>query len=114
MRISHAKRVRQEAVMSNSRYYLVGENDVWMVQANDTETGQHESSSRVPTLAITAAQRLAMRGEFAHVCVLDDYGRLRCKWSYHPNCLRRLSLPHRIEDLRIIQVVENKEYSLSD
>jgi hypothetical protein len=24
-----------------------------------------------------------MRGERAHVCMLDDDGRLRCKWSYN-------------------------------
>jgi len=76
--------------MLNSRYYVVGNTDVWMVEVNGTDTGQHKSSSGATLLAVTAAQRLAMRGEPAHVCVLDEDGRLRCKWSYNPNRLRHL------------------------
>jgi hypothetical protein len=30
-----------------------------------------------------------MQGERAHVCVLDDDGRLRCKWSYNHRRVRR-------------------------
>ena len=29
--------------MSNSRYYVVGNNDVWMIQFKDTENGQYKS-----------------------------------------------------------------------
>jgi hypothetical protein len=36
-----------------------------------------------PSFAITAAQKLGMQGERAHVCMLDDDGRLRCEWSYN-------------------------------
>jgi hypothetical protein len=63
--------------MSNCRYYIVGNNDMWMIQLKDTENGNDATS-----LAIAAAQKLGMRGERAHVCMLDDDGRLRCKWSY--------------------------------
>jgi hypothetical protein len=31
--------------MSNSRYYIVGNNDVWMIQFKDTENGQYKSSN---------------------------------------------------------------------
>jgi hypothetical protein len=58
-------------------YYIVGNNDVWMIQ--DAE----KSSNEATLFAIAAAQKLAMRGERAHVCMLDDDGRLRCKWSYN-------------------------------
>jgi hypothetical protein len=67
--------------MSYSRYYIVGNDDVWMVQFKDTENGQCKSNNKVASFAIAAAQKLGMRGERAHVCVLDDGGRLRCKWS---------------------------------
>jgi hypothetical protein len=57
--------------MSNSQYYIVGNNEVWMIRF------------KAISVAIAAAQKLGMRGERAHVCVLDDDGRLRCKWSYN-------------------------------
>jgi hypothetical protein len=69
--------------MLNSQYYVVGNNDVWMIQSKDTEHGQYESSKEAASIAIAAAQKLTMRGEHAHVWVLDDDGRLRCRWSYN-------------------------------
>lgn len=79
--------------MSNSRYYVVGNNDVWMVQCNDTENDRCNSSSETALFAIASAQKLGMRGERAYVCVLDDDGRLRCKWSYNRDRrLRRSTL----------------------
>jgi hypothetical protein len=76
------KSVLQKQTMSNSRYCVVGNNDVWMIQFQDTENDQYTSSNKVASLAIAAAQKLGMRGERAHVCVLDDDGGFRCKWSY--------------------------------
>jgi hypothetical protein len=70
--------------MSMSQYYVVGNNDVWMIQFKDTENGQYRSSNEVASFAIATAQELGMRGERAHVCVLDGDGRLRRKWSYYP------------------------------
>jgi hypothetical protein len=67
--------------MSNSRYYVVGNQDVWVVQYNDMND-RCQSSGEAALIAIAAAQKLGMRGERAHVCALDDNGRLQCKWSY--------------------------------
>jgi hypothetical protein len=67
--------------MSNSRYYIVGNNDVWMIQFKNTENGQYQSSNEATSFAIAVAQALGTRGEHAHVCVFDDDGHLRCKWS---------------------------------
>ena len=69
--------------MSNSRYYIVGNNDVWVIQFKDAENGQYKSNNDSAAFAIAAAQKLGMGGERAHVCVLDGDGRLRCKWSYN-------------------------------
>ena len=77
--------------MSNSRYYIVGNNDVWMIQFKDTENGHYKSSNELASFAIAAAQKLGMRGERAHVCVLDDYGHLRCKWTYNRDGHRGLA-----------------------
>jgi hypothetical protein len=79
--------------MSNSRYYIVGNNDVWMIQLKDAGNGRYKSSNEAVSFAIAAAQKLGIRGEHAHVCILDDDGRLRCKWSYNRDRhLRRRSL----------------------
>ena len=68
--------------MSTSQYYIVGNNDVWMIQFKNTEDGQYKSGNKGTSLAIAIAQKLGMRGERTHVCVLDGDGRLRCKWSW--------------------------------
>jgi hypothetical protein len=79
--------------MSNSRYYIVGNNDVWVIQFKDAENSQYKSNNESAAFAIAAAQKLGMRGERAHVCMLDDGGRLRCKWSYNRDRhLRRSAL----------------------
>ena len=69
--------------MSNSQYYIVGNNDVWMIQLRNPENDRYKSSNEAMSLAIAAAQKLGTRGEHAHVCVLDDDGHLRCRWSYN-------------------------------
>jgi hypothetical protein len=65
----------------SARYYIVGNNDVWMIQFKNADNGQYKSSYEATSFAIAAAQTLGTRGEHAHVCVFDDDGRLRCKWS---------------------------------
>jgi hypothetical protein len=49
-----------------------------MIQFKETEN-RPKSNNEAISFAIAAAQKLGMRGERAHVCVLDDDGRLRCK-----------------------------------
>jgi hypothetical protein len=63
------------------------------IQFKDTENGQYKSSNQAASFAIAAAQKLGMRGDRAHVCVLDGDGCLRCKWSYNRDRhLRRSTL----------------------
>ena len=79
--------------MPNSRYYIVGSNDAWMIQLKGTDSSQNISTKEATSFAIAAAQKIGMRGEHAHICVLDDDGRLRCKWSYNRDRhLRRTTL----------------------
>jgi hypothetical protein len=77
------KSALEEEAMSTSQYYIVGNNDVWMLQVKDTENGQYKNSNEAISFAIATAQKLGSRGERAYVCVLDGDGRLRCKWSYN-------------------------------
>ena len=57
--------------MSNYRYYVVGDCDMWCIEYPPRERAQCTSRSIVIAFAIDAAQKLGMRGERAHVCVLD-------------------------------------------
>ena len=65
--------------MSNYRYYVVGDCDMWCIKYPPRERAQCTSRSIVIAFAIDAAQKLGMRGERAHVCVLDRAGCLRSK-----------------------------------
>jgi hypothetical protein len=68
--------------MSNSRYYVVSDHDVWVVQCASTERAKSISRDKAMRFAMCAAQMLGMRGERAYVCALDDYGRFRTRWTY--------------------------------
>jgi hypothetical protein len=73
--------------MSDARYYIVGENDVWMLQFKDTERRDITHRNAAVAFAVGAAQELGMCGACAHVCVVDDDGRFRRKWTYGPERL---------------------------
>jgi hypothetical protein len=84
--------------MPDARYYIVGDNDVWMVKPHGGESSAATNREEAVVFAIDAAQKLGARGECAHVCVLDDHGRFQPRWSYHrDNHLRRTApqLPDR-------------------
>jgi hypothetical protein len=75
--------------VANSRYYVVGDCDMWVIQCASAEQAQCTGRSKVIAFAIGAAQKLGRRGERAHVCVLDRAGCLRSKWTFnrHPPML---------------------------
>jgi hypothetical protein len=66
----------------DSRFYVVGDREVWMIKFEDGEYGPYADRDEAVAFAIDAAQKLGMRGESAHVCVLDDDGRFRSRWRY--------------------------------
>jgi len=68
--------------MSNSRYYVIGDCDMWVIECAPVEQARCASRSKLIAFAIGAAQELGMRGERAHVCLLDHDGRLRSKWTF--------------------------------
>ena len=71
-----------EKIMSDARYYVVGDYDVWMTKFEDGEYGSCASCDDAVAFAIDAAQKLSAQGQRAHVCVMDDDGRFRSKWTY--------------------------------
>ena len=75
--------------MSDARYYIVGENDVWLLHFKDAEHRDVTRRNAAVAFAVGTAQELGMRGECAHVCVVDDDGRFRRKWTYGRESLCR-------------------------
>jgi hypothetical protein len=71
-----------EKIMSDARYYVVGNHDVWMIKFKDGEFGPCASRDKAFVFAIDAARKLGRRGECAHVCLVDDDGRFQSKWTY--------------------------------
>jgi hypothetical protein len=66
----------------DNRFYVVGDHDVWMIKFEDGEYGPYTNRDEAMAFAIDAARKLNMQGECAHVCVLEDDGRLRSIWRY--------------------------------
>jgi hypothetical protein len=69
--------------MSSTGYYIVGDRNVWVIQRAVSETSRSTSRGNAMAFAICAAQKLGMQGERVHVCVLDDYGHFRSRWTYN-------------------------------
>jgi hypothetical protein len=66
----------REKNMSDARYYVVGDDQVWVIRA------KYANRVEAVVIAIDAAQKLGSRGECAHVCVVDQHGCFQSKWTY--------------------------------
>lgn len=68
--------------MSSTRYYLVGDHDVWVIECAVAKREEFTSRGNAMAFATCNAQALGRRGEHAHVCALDDDGRFRSVWRW--------------------------------
>ena len=68
--------------MSSTRYYVVGDRDVWVIECAAPRRDASTRRSRAMAIATCAARALGRRGEHAHVCALDHDGRLRSVWRW--------------------------------
>jgi hypothetical protein len=69
--------VFKEEIMTDARYYVVGDQDVWMIKVKDGEYGSCASRDEAVVFAIDGT-----RGKCARVCMVDDDGRFQSKWTY--------------------------------
>ena len=67
--------------MSGTRYYVVGDCDVWVIECAFAEGARSVSRHKAMAFATSAAEALGKQGERPHLCVLDDNGRLRPVWG---------------------------------
>jgi hypothetical protein len=70
-----------EHEMSPTRYFLVQQNDSWMIKFADEEFGPYKSKSEAMLFAVEAARKLAERGAETEVCLMGENGFFHAEWS---------------------------------
>lgn len=68
--------------MPQSRYFVVRDQDTWVIKYNDEEYGPYKSQSEAMLFAIDAAQKLGRYGDHAEVCLMGVDGHFRKEWAY--------------------------------
>jgi hypothetical protein len=68
--------------MPQVRYFVVRNQDAWLIKYEDEEYGPYQSQSEAMLFAIEAAQKLGEHGENAQVCLMGENGHFRPEWTY--------------------------------
>jgi hypothetical protein len=71
--------------MGQARYFIVQEDDEWLIKFKDEEYGPYQTHAEAMLFAVDAAQKLGNRGETAEVCVVGENGHFRPEWVYGQN-----------------------------
>ena len=66
--------------MPHARYFVVRQDDDWLIRFDDHEYGPYRSRSEAMLFAIDAAHKLGEQGENAEVCLLGEDGHFRPEW----------------------------------
>ena len=67
--------------MPESRYFIVRNQDDWMIRFNDEEFGPNQSKGEAMLFAVDAARKLGARGKTADVCTMGENGHFRAEWT---------------------------------
>ena len=68
--------------MPHSRYFIVRNQDAWVIKYNDEEYGPYKTQSEAMLFAIDAAQKLGRYGDNADVCLMGVDGHFHQEWAY--------------------------------
>jgi hypothetical protein len=68
--------------MADARYFVVQQDEKWLIRFADEEFGPYKSKSEAMLFAIDAAQKLGERGEAAQVLTLGENDRGVPEWTY--------------------------------
>ena len=71
--------------MPQSRYFIVRNQDAWVIKYNDEEYGPYKTQSEAMLFAIDAAQKLGRYGDNAEVCLMGVDGHFHKEWVYGQN-----------------------------
>jgi len=72
----------REATMPYARYFVVRQQDVWLIKFDDEEYGPYRSQGEAMLFAIDAAQKLGLQGESAEVALMGENGHFRSEWIF--------------------------------
>lgn len=68
--------------MTDARYYIVQQDDSWLIQFNNQEYGPYRTKSEAMLFAIEAAQKLGEHGEDAQVLLRGEDCHVAPQWTY--------------------------------
>ena len=68
--------------MPQSRYFIVRQQDAWVIKFDDEEYGPYKTQAEAMLFAIDAAQLLGEHGDNAEVCLMGENGHFRPEWTY--------------------------------
>jgi len=68
--------------MPHTRYFIVQNNNEWVIKYEDEEFGPYQSQKEALLFAVDAAQKLGEHGENTEVCVMGENGHFRPEWTY--------------------------------
>lgn len=71
--------------MPHSRYFIVRDQEAWVIKYNDEEYGPYKTQSEAMLFAIDAAQKLGRYGDNAEVCLMGVDGHFSQEWVYGQN-----------------------------
>ncbi len=66
--------------MPHARYFIVRNQDAWVIKFNDEEYGPYNTQSEAMMFAVDAAQKLKRYGDSAEVCLVGFDGHFRQEW----------------------------------
>jgi hypothetical protein len=68
--------------MPQARYFIVQNDEKWLIQFGDEQFGPYNSQKEAMLFAIEAAQKLGEKGTSAEVCLMGENGHFRAEWTY--------------------------------
>jgi hypothetical protein len=67
--------------MPHARYFIVRNQDAWVIKYDDEEYGPYKTQSEAMLFAVEAAKNLHKHGGEADVCLMGENGHFRPEWS---------------------------------
>ena len=68
--------------MPQARYFIVQNDENWLIRFGDEQFGPYSSQKEAMLFAIEAAQKLGEQGTSTEVCLMGENGRFRPEWTY--------------------------------
>jgi hypothetical protein len=67
-------------MMPIARYFIVHDQDEWLIKYGDQDYGPYKSQNEAMVFAIDAARKLGDHGERVEVCLMGENGHFHTEW----------------------------------